>query len=333
MADVLHESAAIARRGAETLYSAKRSVLNAVEEANAAGYRVGEDLSVVPPPKSGLSGEAQAQVYAADIQERAAQLAAHDKEIAANISAATAPLNAVTFHEPPPTPSDDKPRIQAVDQHTFKDAPNPEPEPPPGGWSDDPLMRAAQKIAYGHAGGPDGHLGEFPGMTKDQLADLIHNMFTHDPKGLIVGRTADGAPVLYDPKNNVVVIRDPKGADCGTVFKPDKGAQYVLGDGNTPGKIATREPSIPPGQLSDGPISAPSQQPRTAPAEPAPSAPHSPVEVHPAPKPQAPSVKEGPMIAGGPGEPLGPTLAPPPHWHGPHVLGDTAEEPWEEDHH
>src|ERR1700743_3071330 len=48
LADVLHESSAIARRGAETLYSAKRSVLDAVEEASTAGYVVGEDLSVTP---------------------------------------------------------------------------------------------------------------------------------------------------------------------------------------------------------------------------------------------------------------------------------------------
>src|ERR1700730_11996205 len=38
LADVLHESAAIARRGAETLDSAKRSVLDAVQDASAAGY-------------------------------------------------------------------------------------------------------------------------------------------------------------------------------------------------------------------------------------------------------------------------------------------------------
>lgn len=42
--DVLHESSAIARRGAETLDAAKRSVLDAVEEASDAGHVVGEDL-------------------------------------------------------------------------------------------------------------------------------------------------------------------------------------------------------------------------------------------------------------------------------------------------
>ena len=333
LADVLHESAAIARLGAETLHSAKQSVLDAVRDASAAGYVVGEDLSATPS-RGGAVAHAQAQVYAATIQERAVQLAAHDQEIAVKISAATAPLHAVTFPESPAAPRDNKPKIQAVDLHTFKDAPNPEPEPPPGGWSSDPLMRAAQKIAYGHASAPEGHLGEFPGMTKGQLADLIHDMFTRDPKDLIVGRTADGAPALYDPKNNVIVIRDPNGLDCGTVFKPDRGVQYVLGDGVKDPKIVVREPFIPPAQLSDGPLPAPVKPAHPGPAEPAPpGASRSPVQVEPAPRPTSPSIKEGPMVAGGPGAPFGPTLAPPPHWHGPHVLGDTAEEPWEDDHH
>ncbi|WAJ43694.1 hypothetical protein OK015_21260 [Mycobacterium sp. Aquia_216] len=329
LADVLHESAAIACRGAETLHSAKRSVLDVARDASAAGYVVGEDLSVTPS-RGGAAAQAQAQMYAAQIRERAVQLATLDQEVAGRISAATAPLNAVTFPEPPAAPRDNKPKIHAVDLHTFKDAPNPEPEPPPGGWSNDPLMRAAQKIAYGHASGPDGHLAEFPGMTKDQLADLIHNMFTRDPKDLIVGRARDGAPVLYDPKNNVIVIRDPGGLDCGTVFKPQDGIGYVLGDENNRPKIVAREPSIPPGQLSDGPLPAP----KPAPAESTPpAAPRPPVEAQPVPKSTAPSIKEGPMLPGGPGAPIGPTLAPPPHWHGPHVLGDAAEEPWEDDHH
>ncbi|ULP40977.1 hypothetical protein [Mycobacterium lentiflavum] len=329
LADALHESAAIAHRGAEIIYSAKQSALDSVKDASAAGYVVGEDLSVTPT-RGGAAAQAQAQMYAARIQERAVQLAAHDQEIAAKITAAAAPLNAVAFDEPPSAPGDNNPKIQAVDLHTFKDAPNPEPEPPPGGWSEDPLMRAAQKIAYGHASGPDGHLAEFSGMTKDQLADLIRNMFTRDPKDLIVGRARDGAPVLYDPKNNVIVIRDPGGPDCGTVFKPHDGIGYVLGDENNRPKIVAREPSIPPGQLSDGPLPAP----RPAPTESAPpAAPRPPVPAQPAPKPAAPPIKEGPMLPGGPGAPFGPTLAPPPHWHGPHVLGDAAEEPWEDDHH
>jgi hypothetical protein len=98
LADVLHESAAIADRGAQTLESAKQSVLDAVEDANAAGYLVGEDLSVTSP-RGGVAAQAQAQAYATQIQERAIRLAVHDQEIAAKITTATAPLNGVTFSE------------------------------------------------------------------------------------------------------------------------------------------------------------------------------------------------------------------------------------------
>jgi len=98
-ADVLHESAAVARRGADTLMYAKQSVLDAVEDAQVAGCLVGEDLSVTPPPEAGVTGAAEAQVYAADIRERVAQLVAHDKEIAGKITAASAPLHAVTFDD------------------------------------------------------------------------------------------------------------------------------------------------------------------------------------------------------------------------------------------
>ncbi|HEY0226017.1 MAG TPA: colicin D domain-containing protein [Mycobacterium sp.] len=100
LADVLHESSAIARRGAETLDSVRRSVLDAVEEADSAGYVVGEDLSVTPP-RGGVAAAAQAQLYAASIQSRAAELVAQDAEIAAKITTATAPLNSVTFPETP----------------------------------------------------------------------------------------------------------------------------------------------------------------------------------------------------------------------------------------
>src|ERR1700754_1484862 len=99
LTDVLHESSAIARRGAETLDAAKRSVLDAVEEASSTGYVVGEDLSVAPP-RASVAAAAQAQVYAADIQQRAAQLVAHDEAIAAKIATASAPLSSVTFPEP-----------------------------------------------------------------------------------------------------------------------------------------------------------------------------------------------------------------------------------------
>ena len=129
-ADVLHESAAVARRGADTLYYAKQSVLNAVEDAQAAGYQVGEDLSVTPPPEAGVAGAAEAQVYAADIQERAAQLVAQDKEIAAKISTASAPLHSVTFADTPTTRAPDTSKFQPVDR-TWKEGPDGSTPPPP----------------------------------------------------------------------------------------------------------------------------------------------------------------------------------------------------------
>lgn len=213
--------------------------------------------------------------------------------------------------------------IHEVDNRTFKEAPNPMPEPPPGGWSSDPLMRAAQKIAYGHASGPKGHMGQFSGMTKDQLADLIHDMFTRDPKDLVVGRTADGAPALYDPKTNTLVIRDPNGLDCGTVFKPDRGAQYVLGDENGPGKIAVRQPSLQPGDLADK--APPDISVRPEPVEPGPpnEASSTPSEAAPG-RGAKPSPKGG--IGAGPSTPIGPHFINP-HHSTPHIQGDWDSDP------
>ncbi|SOJ56904.1 hypothetical protein MSIMFB_04381 [Mycobacterium simulans] len=134
---------------------------------------------------------AQAQAHAAFIRHRVAALVAKDQEISTRIAATTSGIGNLTFQDAPGIDDDaggDEHRgVQLVDNHTFKDAPHPKPVPPPGGWSSDPLMRAAQKIAYGHASGPDGHMGDFPGMTKDQLAELIYGKLKRsieNPEGL-----------------------------------------------------------------------------------------------------------------------------------------------------
>ncbi|MDD4866295.1 MAG: hypothetical protein PHQ28_03965 [Mycobacterium sp.] len=325
-ADQLHAAARLARSGASDLYAARSRVRYAVEDAHTAGFEVGEDLSVIDRTTGGSTAQraAQAHAFAGDIRQRAAQLVALDQQVARKITAAVAEIGDVFLENPttptPDTSCDHEPRIRAVDLHTFKDAPNPEPEPPPGGWSGDPLMRAAQKIAYGHASGTKGHMEQFSGMTKDQLADLIHDMFTRDPKDLIVGRTSDGAPALYDPKTNVLVIRDPHGLDCGTVFKPDKGLRYLLGDQNGPGKIVVRQPSLAPDDLADKPLPAPALvRPAAPPAE---SAPGPKSGVSP------PKVGEGPTFGGAPG-PFGPQVIRPPHSIPHHlpILGE--DEPWE----
>ena len=94
LSDHLVEAANIARRGADQLDYLKRMAFDAVDEARAAGFTVGEDLSLsdrslTPLGPAFAARQAQAQTLAAQIQLRAAALSAADHEIAANITAAT----------------------------------------------------------------------------------------------------------------------------------------------------------------------------------------------------------------------------------------------------
>jgi hypothetical protein len=193
--DHLHGAAAIALRGDQQLRASKEAVLEAVLDARAEGFSVGEDYSVTDRSQGGSSQFRSARLAAAHghasfIHHRVAALLANDQQLTTQITAATKDIDALTFNEADGIDDsivgDDKHnRVQAVDHHTFKDAPNPEPDPPPGGWSSDPLMRAAQKIAYGHA--LKDHAKDFPGMTKDQLADLIYGKMKRsieNPEGL-----------------------------------------------------------------------------------------------------------------------------------------------------
>ena len=58
-------------------------------------------------------------------------------------------------------------------------------------------------------------------MTQDQLADLVYQKMkraTDNPGGLRLGPSStDKAPVIYDPKDNVMIVRDPGAADDGTL--------------------------------------------------------------------------------------------------------------------
>ena len=293
--DQLHGAAAIALRGGEQLQAFKEAVLEAVGDVRAEGFAVGEDYSVTDRSCGGSSEFraarlAAAQGHASFIRHRVAALVASDEQLTTQISAATNNIDALAFDEEPGV-DDNKNRVQAVDRHTFKDAPNPEPDPPPGGWSSDRLMRAAQKIAYGHASVK--HDVQFPGMTKDQLADLIYGKLKksiENPEGLQLGITNDGAPVIYDPKDNTLIIRDPNGADCGTVFKPDQGPDYLRR------KLGGTVGSFKPGQIVDGPLPAP-VEPRPGPppaaGEPAPAKPPVGPPVEPQPVKPSPRIGEG----------------------------------------
>jgi len=87
--------------------------LDAIADAEAAGFTVGEDLSVTSraagdPPPAQAARQAQAEEDAATIRLRAADLLATDRDVASRITTAIGGV---------------KPAIQGVDNHTIKDSP------------------------------------------------------------------------------------------------------------------------------------------------------------------------------------------------------------------
>ncbi|MBJ7339782.1 hypothetical protein [Mycolicibacterium sp.] len=271
LSDDLRAAAVAARGASEEIEGAKRAALHAVGAAHAEGFTVNDDLSLTDQfdgtsPEEAEHRRALARVLAADILEKASALAAVDNEAAEKISAAGAGLREASFETGgvaggPTT-------VQLVD---FRGVPLPEkpswtsPEPPPGGWSEDPVTRAAQKIAYGHASTK--HLANewSPGTTREQLAREVERIMRagmNPNGGMTVGRTGDGAPAIYDPKTNTLVIRDPSAADAGTVFRPTRGEPYVAD------KVPTRLPSLSPNELGDAPA-----RPRVEPPKAEPQAP------------------------------------------------------------
>jgi hypothetical protein len=157
--------------------------------------------------------------------------------------------------------------IQALDTGTPRpQAPHPAaPDPglpqPPGGWSEDPVMDVAQRIAYGHAWRD--HAEQFPGMTQDQLADLVHRMLTGNPNtgpDLFVGQMPSGSTAIY--KDGILVVDDPRNTDdLGTVFKPDHGFQDFL---KYVAPLIRQPPNLPP-MLDHPPVAPPQLQPDPAP--------------------------------------------------------------------
>ncbi|KZS72486.1 hypothetical protein A4G26_06160 [Mycobacterium kansasii] len=105
-ADLLRQAAGIARNGASEIGAAQRRVLYAVEDAQNAGFAVGEDLSVTDAHTSRTAAEqaarqAQAQAFAGDIRLRAEQLDGAEAKVAGQLTATTAGLSSVSFAENP----------------------------------------------------------------------------------------------------------------------------------------------------------------------------------------------------------------------------------------
>jgi hypothetical protein len=102
LADSVRSASTVAANGADEIYAARQSVLYAVEDAEGAGFTVGEDLSVTSrhpggPPAVQAARQAQAAAFAADIRGKAAAMTATDQEVAAKVTTAAAGLRGVTL--------------------------------------------------------------------------------------------------------------------------------------------------------------------------------------------------------------------------------------------
>lgn len=253
VADDLQAAAATARRAAADLHAAKTKLLNNVRAAQAARFTVGEDFSLTSletgTPREVAAREAQARAFADAIRADVLALISADEQAAAQITNATAGLQSLSFGSPEDTGAVETTGFHGI---PFPEKPaNPPAIPPPEGWSQDPLMRAAQKIAYGHA--YEKHKADFSGMTNEQLARLIHQKMQRsmtDPSGLTIGLSkSDGVPVIYDPQDNLLIVRDtkPNAPDGGTIFKPPN-HNYVTE------KFGSYTSIFTPEQLADGAV-------------------------------------------------------------------------------
>jgi hypothetical protein len=135
----LREAATAARYGFAQQNGAKELALDAVADAERAGFSPTEDLSVTDRQTGGSAAvraarQAQAQALAAQIRHRAALLIASNQEIAAKITAAAGNIGQFSFDEPTgaaTTRSAPKNNgIQPIDNKTWKQDPPPPPPPP-----------------------------------------------------------------------------------------------------------------------------------------------------------------------------------------------------------
>jgi hypothetical protein len=331
-ADQLQAAAKVARSGAADLFAARSRLCHAIEDANAAGFDVREDMSVSDRSTGGTlalraAREAQAQTFAADIRQRAVQLLGLDQQVAAKVTAAVAGIRD-TFPQDRGTSRD--PKVYAVGNHTFKQDP-PSPGPPGDpfkGWTDEQKAQVATEIAHGHAWRE--HSGDFPrGWTEQDLARWIFDTMNDPNTRIATSIDSGGMALLRDGK---VVYINPQDGDFGTAFKPDPGPgskwrtpleyfeQHTRAVEPLPPPAPGRLPPLAPGEM--------------APPASAPQAPSGPREAPPPPgEAQPPPVKggRGPAFGGGPATPFGPTLEPPPHagHHHPPVLGDLDRDPWD----
>ena len=152
VADQLQAAAKVARAGAAELYAARSRVRYALQDANAAGFDVDEEMSIIDRSTGGSAAQraarqAQAEALVADIRQRAAQLVALDHQVAGKVTAAVAGIRDTFPQSRAPATPPRKPEIQSVDNHTFKQDPAPPPDPgadPP--WKSLPPPRTLEDV-------------------------------------------------------------------------------------------------------------------------------------------------------------------------------------------
>jgi hypothetical protein len=103
--DQLQAAASVARSGASDLDAARSRVRYAVEDARAAGFEVGEDLSVTDRMTGGSAAQraargVQALAFAGDIRQRAAQLVGLDAQVGGKVTAAVAGIGNTSPESP-----------------------------------------------------------------------------------------------------------------------------------------------------------------------------------------------------------------------------------------
>ncbi|OBG28972.1 hypothetical protein [Mycobacterium sp. 852002-51057_SCH5723018] len=200
VADQLQAAAKVARSGASDLYAARSRARYAVEDAHTAGFVVGEDLTVTDGSRGGSAAQraarqAQAQALAADIRQRAAQLLAADQQVAGKVTVAMAGVRDTFPQNPSTTPP--PPKIQAVDNHTFKQDPAPPPDPgaePP--WKKLPSPRTLEDVRNALRQLPKGRNApvrqlETPNQIKDFWDWLTEGAHDLPPRGDTARRLLD----------------------------------------------------------------------------------------------------------------------------------------------
>lgn len=141
--DALYTAAGHATTGAGDIAWAKRQVLDAIAEAEEAGFTVGQDFSVTDKSwsllRSTTARQQQAQAFAGEISTRVQALVAIDRQVATQITGALAPLEGMKFTEPDGAPAapvapakDHEPVVQAAGYGIKQDVPPPAPAVPPG---------------------------------------------------------------------------------------------------------------------------------------------------------------------------------------------------------